>query len=394
MSNQTWISGVNCGFIEDDFWEQIERGDRRKIPQYQTFKNKTNNFNQDYLDFLQALDNPDKKLMKEIEVGSIITGVVVGISKKEIVIDVNHKDYVYVDTKSAQDQRIIENIKVGEQIEVLIMQVLDNPYMIRGSVTELLKLSIEGKLKTCFEKNTPLTGKVFIDGLTVTAFMPNTLADVNKLASANSILGEEIQVCLETLQQDRGAYVVSRKKYLETLIPEKLKTLKRNKIYEGFVTGTTPFGVFVQFEECLTGMIHKSNINEIYRDKFQTVRPNTLIEFYVKEVLKGSNKIILTQILRDSLWDTIKVNQIFKGKVISVRPFGALVSLDDETMGLIQTTYLSKNNKKVEEGQMIEVRVVSVMKDDRKLYLTFADDETFKDRDKKKLDDLKNKYEN
>jgi hypothetical protein len=50
----------------------------------------------------------------------------------------------------------------------------------------------------------------------------------------------------------------------------------------------------------------------------------------VKEIIK--DKIILTQILRETLWDNIKNGQIIDGRVKETKQFGVLVSLDEETM--------------------------------------------------------------
>ena len=210
--------------------------------------------------------------------------------------------------------------------------------------------------------------------------MPNTLAGVNKLFDPQSIVGQKFEVMIETLEQDKGVYVVSRKKYLEHLIPEKVRQLKKewykdkSKVYEGTITGTTPFGAFVEFYEYLTGMIHRYNINQEWQsdEKWSNLKPGMKIDFYIKEIISRKDKIILTQIIRDSLWDTIKVDDIVKGKVIVIKPFGALIQLDEETNGLIQNTYLQKNKIDLKVGQDVEVRVTSIMRDERKINLSLV----------------------
>jgi small subunit ribosomal protein S1 len=194
---------------------------------------------------------------------------------------------------------------------------------------------------------------------------------------------------LETLHQDKGIYVVSRRKYLQThYIPKEIEKLKKEfdedvkllrdekiktpRSYTGYITGTTPFGVFVEFRGGLTGMIHKLNINEEWLEKnsWEDILPGMAIEFYVKDVSVKKQKIILTQILRESLWDTIKVKKILKGKVVKIQPFGALIELDEETNGLIQNVYIQKENITLSVGEEVTVKVESVIKDDRKIYLS------------------------
>ena len=160
--------------------------------------------------------------------------------------------------------------------------------------------------------------------------MPNTLAGINKLYDPNSIVGQTFEVMIESYAEQEGTYIVSRRKYLQSLIPTAIKQLKYGEVYSGHVTGTTPFGVFVEFNECLTGMIHKANVNPEWQEKLTSIKPGFNIEFYIKEVIK--DKIILTQILRETLWDNIKNGQTLSGVVRETKQFGTLVSLDDETV--------------------------------------------------------------
>lgn len=339
--------------------------------------------------------------IQPISKGDIVIGHVSEIKDREIVIDIGNKDNVTIDRKGSEE-KICKQLKKGKKIEVLITDVKETPYVIKGSVAELVRMNVEQKMKMFFDNDVAIEGTVKeiipagylidieIDGIVVDAFMPNTLADVNKMHDTNILLNSKIMIMLETLQQDKGIYVVSRKKYLKTLIPDKIKQLKKqpkDKVYTGHVTGTRDFGIFVQFEDCLTGMIHKANIREDYRDKINTIQPGTLIDFYIKDIIKGGEQIILTQILKESLWDTIRVGDNLQGKVISVKPFGALIELDFDTNGLIQTTYINKNNKKLSEGETVDVVVISIIRDDRKIYLTFKNDDIL-NKMKDKSDDL------
>jgi ribosomal protein S1 len=81
-------------------------------------------------------------------------------------------------------------------------------------------------------------------------------------------------------------------------------------------------------------------------------------------------KIILTQILRETLWDNIKNGQTLKGVVKDVKQFGTLVSLDDETVGLIHTSEMEKLKIRFQPEQEIKVKVLSVDRSSRKIFLT------------------------
>jgi ribosomal protein S1 len=363
------IEGVNIGRLPGP-GENLEDmfSKRTKIPRIKS----DGDLSTEYLELYHQMEKSFLSL-REINVNEVVTGVVAAVTQKEIFVDFGYKDYIYVD----------KPLKTGDSIDVLITEIIDNPFIIKGSITELIKQNVHSKMKNYFEHQLPLISSVkalipagymmdiHMDNITVEAFMPNTLADVNKLVNYDSILGQTFEVMLETLQQEKGVYVVSRRKYLQSLIPEEIKKLKYGTVYKGEVTGTTPFGVFVQFNGCLTGMVHKANINEIWHDKWNQIVPGMSIDFYVKEIIKN-NKIILTQILKESLWDTIRVGKVLDGKVKDIKNFGALIELDEETVGLIQTVYINKYSKKLNVGDEIKVKVISLIRDDRKIYLNFS----------------------
>jgi small subunit ribosomal protein S1 len=200
--------------------------------------------------------------------------------------------------------------------------------------------------------------------------MPNTLAGINKLYDPTSIIGDTFQVMVESFSEHEGTYIVSRRKYLQSLIPDEISNLEFNTLYGGRVTGTTPFGIFVEFNECLTGMIHKANVTEDWQNRISEIKPGQEIEFYIKEIIK--DKIILTQVLRETLWDNIKNGQLIEGRVKDVKQFGTLVILDDETVGLIHTSEMEKLGKKFTSGQDIRVKVLSVDRSSRKIFLTLG----------------------
>lgn len=373
------------GVMSDEFIDSLKN--ERKVFKYKS-KDLNSSLTSDYLYFLNKIENL-KTDYNDINEGDIVEGNVIGINYKDIIIDINYKDNVYVETKTI-DKDILENITMGSKIKVMISGISEDPFYIKGSMNDLFKMNVSNVVKDFFNDNKYFFATVKesqpagylldleVDGQIVDTFMPNTLAGVNKLHDPNSIVGTKFEVMIETLEKEKGIYVVSRKKYLEDLIPERVKQLKKewiknkNKIYEGVITGTTPFGAFVEFCDFLTGMIHRYNVSEDWQgdEKWATMRPGMYVNFFIKDIISKKNKIILTQILRESLWDNIKVDDVVKGKVISIKPFGALIQLDEETNGLIQSNYLQKNKIDLEIGQEIEVRVTSIMKDERKINLS------------------------
>ena len=285
--------------FDENFWGEISN---ESILKFNPKAKYNRIFSDDYKVFLDYLHDSPK--MPEIKVGSVVKGTIVNMTKKELILDINYKDSVFIELNSF-DLKLLSKLKIGDELEALIVSVNNNPYEIKGSISELIRIDLNNKFKSYYKDDVPLYATVTkiipagfmlnieLENMNVEAFMPNTLAGVNKLTSNQNqeLIGKKLEVMLETLEQEKGIYVVSRKKYLKTLISEEIKKLEKNVVYTGTITGTKDFGVFVEFNTCLTGMIHKVNLNPDYQDKIESIKPGTLIDFYVKDVLKkGADK--------------------------------------------------------------------------------------------------------
>ena len=323
-------------------------------------------------------------MVKNIQVidprpGAVVSGKYIGMQGQDYIFFFEgFKDHIRVENKP-NEEKYIENIQKGDSVDILIYDVDRKNFEIKGSISQLFETMVHKELSE--DSDVIVMAKVNsmnpagyditleYNNVEMSAFMPNTLAGINKLHDPESIVGQKFEVMVESYSESEGTYIVSRRKYLKTLMPKELDKLMTNTLYQGHVTGTTPFGVFVEFNRCLTGMIHKANIVEEYRDKIQDIRPGQKIEFYVKEIIKN-NKIILTQILRETLWDNIEVGQSLSGIVKDVKPFGALVVLDSETIGLVHSSEIEKNNLDLSNGSQVSVKVLRVDRGNRKIFLT------------------------
>lgn len=310
--------------------------------------------------------------------GEVVNATYVGQTNDHFMFDGNFKDYIRVENRPSE-AKYLKNTNVGDKVDVFITEVNEDNFFIKGGLSilyesrahETLKSIDEDQYVSVFIKESTPAGynvDILYEGVTLPGFMPNTLAGINKLYDTESIVGKNLEVMIESYSREEGTYIVSRRKYLQTLIPEAIKQLQRGEVYTGNVTGTTPFGVFVEFGECLTGMIHKTNINPEWQDKISQIQPGTEIQFYIKEIIK--DKIILTQILRESLWDNIKNGQILSGRVKENKSFGSLVYLDQETIGLIHISEIDKSRKSLSEGDEVDVKVIAVDRHNRKIFLT------------------------
>lgn len=327
--------------------------------------------------------------------GTILKGTFVGTTAKEILLDVGFKDFIRIENKG-EEVSVAQHLEVGDQINVAILKVEEFPeYTIKGSISVIAKKEAREILKTKMSNDVYVNALIkemnpagyileFIESnIKLTGFMPNTIAGSNRIKDPESIVGERMEVMIESFSKDKGTYILSRKRFLEGMAKQAINELEVGEIdipYVGTVTGSTSYGVFVQLNDfggSLTGMIHEANFNkealdELGIDGIQNIPDGTEIECFIKEVLPKNNRIILTQIFRPSIWDTVVVGDVLEGTVRSIKPFGTLVKLDEETQGLIRSFETKKNSKNLEVKDVVHVKITSMNKGERKIYLSIV----------------------
>lgn len=319
------------------------------------------------------------------EIGQRLTGTLVGQSGNEVFLDYGGKYTVTMKLDSNEINHILNDDgspkSVGDDVDFLVMSISPKGD-IKGSIYGLEVVKREDYLAEIAGKDEFIEAEVkevnkfgyIMDYDGVDLFMLHFNSDVNMIPkdSQQDMLGKKLKVAVESYSDVNENFQVSRKRYMETLIPQKMEKLVVGNVYEGVVTGTTSFGIFIQFEDVLTGMIHKDNVHEDYRDRLEEIEPGTPITFYYKETLKN-NKIILTQYWKESIWDTIQKDDIYDGTVSSVRSFGALVRLDWDTIGVVHNNTQKKMGVKLEKGDKIEVCVDSFIRNEKKIFLSLVD---------------------
>lgn len=227
-------------------------------------------------------------------------------------------------------------------------------------------------------------GGFFVEVAGVPAFLPGGLAAANKITNYDKYLGKEVNVMIDSYFVSNDTFVVSHKKYIDYVLPSAIKALDKETLYKGKVTGTTKYGVFIEFSNgiddiLLTGLLHTSKMNETTRSLFKERRfkPGNEIEFWIKEITKG-NKIILTDIdpmekvrkVQD--FAEINMGMVKAGKIVSIKHFGALVKMDDDIIGLIPRRELHQYSNNYNVNDSVIVNVSSAEKD--KIYLKLVNE--------------------
>ena len=305
--------------------------------------------------------------------------------KERALIDIQSKYTAYCALTKEPDY-IVEQLEVGMEIDV---KIKTNPKTgdVIASISDAIKEVKLREIKEAIGNSTiGFTAKVkelihggyWVDVAGIECFMPGSLGGLNKLHDFSVLVGKEIIVMPITFSKEKDTVVVSHREYLRTMIPstiEKLnETIKEER--SGFVTGTTKFGVFAEFDECLTGLIPKAELSEEFQKALddRSIKPGDPIKFWAKEVI-SDRKIILSQLgPKVDLWDGVdekyKPMMITEGKVTKITSYGAFVELEKGISGLIHKSKLK--GAELSKGDTINVKIGSVNVSDRKITMNIA----------------------
>jgi predicted RNA-binding protein with RPS1 domain len=219
-------------------------------------------------------------------------------------------------------------------------------------------------------------GGFFIKVQGVDAFLPGSLAAANKIVDFDSYIGREIPVMVEDYLKNSDTFIFSYKKYLDKILPTKLSEIERFSKLSGVVTGTSKYGIFLEFQEMFTGLLHTSEMDPETLENFmhRKVEPGQEMDVWVKDI--RDNKLILTEINPSEKQEEI---ESFKNKsegtvksmrVVSVKPFGAFLEVEEDKIGLLPIREMKKVAKKMEVGESYTLCISRVDSDTGKIYLS------------------------
>ena len=314
-----------------------------------------------------SLDREGNKTTAIVDIGTKYTATCDLLKEPKFIVEQLEEGIVVdVKVKPGKNGNVIASISdaINEVKMKEIMDAIgDNTIGFTGKVTELLY------------------GGYWVEVGGIQCFMPGSLAGLNKLYDFNSLVGKEIIVMPISFSNEKQTIIVSHREYLRTLIPSAIEYARENikDHITGFVTGTTKFGIFAEFNECLTGLIPLSDVDEDTLTKFNNreIKPGDDISFWIKEII-SERKIILSQNgPKENIWDDAndkyKPMMITSGKVTKVTKYGAFIQLEKGISGLIHKSKLKEI--KLTKGDVVNVKIQSINASDRKITMNLAESE-------------------
>jgi small subunit ribosomal protein S1 len=156
-------------------------------------------------------------------------------------------------------------------------------------------------------------------------------------------------------------------------------------IIEGIVRNLTSYGAFIEIEEGIDGLLHVTDMSWTKKitHPSEVVKKGDKLRCVVLSVDTQKKRIALglKQLQPDPWMDQIPgnyhVGDLLSGHVTKITNFGAFVRLENDLEGLLHVSELSDHKiagpeEVVKPGQKIEVRVIRVDTEERKIGLSFV----------------------
>ena len=342
-----------------------------------------------------TMEEAMKQSVMRFAAGEIVTGTVLEVRPKEVLVDIGYKSEGAISGVEFED---IKAVKVGDKFDVLIEKLEDK----EGNVV-LSKEKAEFKqnwdkiLSICKEGGT-IMGKVkavvkggLIVNIGVEAFLPSSQIDIIPPRNLQQYMGNSYEFKVVKINQDRQNIVLSRRELVEQERNERrgklLSEMTPGDIRKGTVKNLTDFGAFIDLNG-LDGLLHITDMSWArINHPSEMLKVGQELDVVVLDVNREKERVSLGLKQKSANpWDSIAqkfpIGTKVKGKVVNLVGYGAFVELEPGIEGLIHVTELSwtkrvaKPSDVLKPGQEVEAVVLGVNRDEQKISLGIRQLET------------------
>jgi small subunit ribosomal protein S1 len=193
-------------------------------------------------------------------------------------------------------------------------------------------------------------------------------------------VSDEVQAVVLTLDRDERKMSLGIKQLTEDPWTRQ-DVLDRYAIgtrHKGVVRNLTNFGLFIELEEGIDGLVHVSDLSWTRKIKHPSefVKVGEEMEVVVLELDASNRRLALShKHLEENPWDTFEtiftIGSDHKGTIISKNDKGVVLELPYGIEGFCSAKNLAKeDNSKADVGESLDFRVLEFSKDDRRIVLS------------------------
>ena len=344
------------------------------------------------------LEAQKKEIISKLEKGQILEGTVKNITSYGVFVDLGGVDgLVHItDLSWGRVSDPHEVVSLDEKIHVVILDFDDEKKRIALGLKQLtphpwdaldpnLKVGdkVKGKVVVMADYGAFVEIAPGVEGLIHVSEMSWS----QHLRSAQDFMhvGDEVEAVILTLDRE------DRKMSLGI---KQLKADPWENIEEKYPVGSkhtakvrnfTNFGIFVELEEGVDGLIHISDLSWTKKVKhpseFTTV--GAAIDVVVLEIDKENRRLSLGhKQLEENPWDTYETiytpGSVHTGKITELMDKGAVITLNEGGEGFATPKHLVKEDgTQAQQGEELEFKVIEFVKDTKRIILSHS--RTFED---------------
>jgi small subunit ribosomal protein S1 len=319
---------------------------------------------------------------QEIKEGEVVDGNVVAVGPEYVTVDIGYKCEGLVPTQEFKDAAGAVHVQVADVISVYLERMeLENGFMLLSKdKAEIIRAWDE--ISQACEKDQLVEGTVIAKvkgGLSVDigvkAFLPGSQIDTKPVKNLDKFLGKKLKFKIIKFNKKRGNIVLSRRAVVsqerELQRAETLANLQEGSIVTGVVKNITEYGAFIDLGG-MDGLLHITDMSWgriKHPSELFSVGDEIKVKILKYDREKERVSLGLKQVTANP-WDDVEykfpVGIKVKGKVVSLKDYGAFVEIEDGIEGLIHVSEMSwtervKHPSKVlNVGDEVECKVLEV----------------------------------
>ena len=420
LDNEEVVTGfIKCrtkgGMIVDVFGIEAflpgSQIDVHPIRDYDVFVGKTMEFkivkiNQEFRNVVVShkalieaeLEAQKREIISKLEKGQILEGTVKNITSYGVFVDLGGVDGLIhiTDLSWGRVSDPHEVVALDQKINVVILDFDDEKKRIALGLKQLtphpwdaldseLKVGdhVKGKVVVIADYGAFVEIAPGVEGLIHVSEMSWS----QHLRSAQEFLkvGDEVEAVIITLDREERKMSLGIKQLKED--PWEAIEVKYpvGSKHSAKVRNFTNFGVFVELEEGVDGLIHISDLSWTKKVKHPSefTQVGAQIDVVVLDIDKENRRLSLGhKQLEENPWDVFEakytVGSIHDGKIIELLEKGAVVQLDENVEGFATPKHLVKEDgSQAAQGETLPFKVIEFNKDSKRIILSHS--RTFED---------------
>lgn len=329
--------------------------------------------------------------LNTIEEKEIVTGRIVSIDEKYVVIDIGFKSEGIIAVNEFSNKSL-ENMAPGDEVEVFLDRVEDKEGQLILSRRKADILLAWEKIEGAHETGEVVEGLIkrrikggmVVDLFGIDAFLPGSQIDVRPVRDFDAYVGKTMEFAVVKLNMAAENVVVSHRALIESDLEEQreqiLDTIEAGQVLEGAVKNITDFGVFIDLGG-VDGLLHITDLSWGRVDNpSEIVQLDQRLNVAVIDFDERSKRVSLgLKQLQPHPWEEIHgkypENMKVQGRVVSIADYGAFIELEKGVEGLIHisemswTQHIKHPSQLVEKDDVVECIVLNINEDEKKISL-------------------------